>query len=60
MPEVVTVKHDGKYRIIYTTLAGLFVEAIKKLDNKYDYINLKLNCFIGIIGIGCLFLFMKK
>lgn len=60
MPEVVTVKHDGKYRIIYTTLAGLFVEAIKKLDNKYDYINLKLNCCIAIIGLGFLYLFKKQ
>lgn len=60
MPEVVTVKHDGKYRIIYTTLAGLFVEAIKKLDNKYDYINLKLNCFIGIVGLGLLYLYKKR
>ncbi len=61
MPEVITVKPDGKYRIIYTNLAGLFVETIKKLDKKTDYINLKLNCFISIvIGFGFVYLYSKK
>lgn len=61
MPEVITVKPDGKYRIIYTNLAGLFVETIKKLDKKTDYINFKLNCFISIVvGIGFVYLYSKR
>ena len=60
MPEVITIKPDGKYRIIYTNLSGLFVEAIKKIDKKADYINFKLNCFICIIGITCLYLYSRR
>jgi len=60
MPEVITIKPDGKYRIIYTNLSGLFVEAIKKIDKKADYINFKLNCFIGIIGLTCLYLYSRR
>ena len=61
MPEVITIKPDGKFRIIYTNLAGLFVEAIKKIDKKVDYINFKVNCLIGsLIGITGLYLYSKK
>ena len=61
MPEVVIPKHDGKYRIIYTNLAGLFVEGIKKINDKTDYINFKVNCLIGgIIGFTSLYLYSKK
>lgn len=59
MPEVITKKHDGKLRIIYTNLSGLFVEGIKKLDYNNNYINFKVNCliFINIIMIGYLWFF---
>lgn len=56
MPEVITKKHDGKYRIIYTNLAGLFVESIKKLDKKINYINLKVNLLIIAVGFGFIYL----
>lgn len=60
MPEVITTKHDGKLRIIYTNLAGLFVESIKKLDNKTNYINFKLNIIIGFFGFTSLYLFLRN
>jgi len=59
MPEVITKKHDGKYRIIYTNLAGLFVEGIKKLDKKNNYINLKLNLMIATFGLGFIYLYRR-
>ena len=46
IPEVIVKKHDGKLRILYTNLAGLFVEGIRELNDKYYYLNLKLNLFI--------------
>lgn len=46
LPEVILKKHDGKLRIIYANMAGLFVEAFKDIDNSYNYLNLKLNFFI--------------
>jgi hypothetical protein len=46
IPEAIIKKHDGKMRILYTNLAGLFVESIRELNNKYDYLNFKLNLFI--------------
>ena len=60
MPEVITTKHDGKLRIIYTNLAGLFVEGIKTLDNKNNYVNFKLNITIALFGCTCLYLFLRK
>ena len=60
MPEVITKKHDGKLRIIYTNLAGLFIEGIKKLDDNYNYLNVKLNCCIIAFSIGFLYLFNYK
>jgi hypothetical protein len=51
IPEVIIKKHDGKLRIIYANLAGLFVEAIKKLNNNNNYINFKINCWIVISSI---------
>ena len=60
MPEVITKKHDGKLRIIYTNLAGLFIEGIKKLDDNYNYLNIKLNCCIIAFSVGFLYLFNYK
>ena len=60
MPEVITKKHDGKLRIIYANLAGLFIEAIKKLDNNYNYLNCKINFCILTFGLGFLYLFNYK
>jgi len=51
MPEVITKKHDGKLRILYTNLSGLFVESIKKLNNNINFINFKINSFICISTI---------
>jgi hypothetical protein len=59
MPEVITRKHDGKYRIIYTNLAGLFIEGIKKLDQKSNYINLKVNLMIATFGLGFIYLYRR-
>ena len=56
MPEVITKKHDGKLRIIYTNLAGLFIEGIKKLDNNYNYLNCKVNACIVAFSLGFLYL----
>ena len=58
MPEVITKKHDGKLRIIYSNLAGLFVESIKELDNNNNYINFKINCCIIISSLMFGYLFM--
>ncbi len=44
LPEVILKKHDGKLRIIYANMAGLFVEAFKDVDNTCNYLNFKLNC----------------
>jgi len=59
-PEVITKKHDGKLRILYTNLAGLFVESIKELDNKYYYMNLKLNISIGLLSSCLIYLMFYK
>lgn len=56
MPEVIIKKHDGKYRIIYNNLAGLFVESIKELDNKLNYLNIKINLAIAVFAIGFIYL----
>lgn len=62
MPEVIIKKHDGKLRIIYANLAGLFVEGIKKLNNNNNYINFKVNCWILISSIifGYQFIYNKN
>ena len=60
MPEVITKKHDGKLRIIYTNLAGLFVEGIKALDNKIHYINLKSNISLFMTCLCFLYLSFYK
>jgi len=46
MPEAVIKKHDGKLRVLYTTLSGLFVEGFKELNDKYELQNLKINLLI--------------
>ena len=58
MPEVIVKKHDGKLRVIYANLAGLFIEGIKKIDNKCDYLNTKINCCMFLIA--CLFYLNTK
>jgi hypothetical protein len=58
MPEVIVKKHDGKLRVIYANLAGLFIEGFKKIDNNCDYLNTKINCCIFLIG--CLFYLNAK
>jgi len=60
MPEVITTKHDGKLRIIYNNLAGLFVESIKELNNNYNYINFKINFSIITFSLGFLYLFLMN
>jgi hypothetical protein len=60
MPEVITKKHDGKLRIIYTNLAGLFVEGIKALNNKIHYINLKSNISLLMTCLCFLYLSFYK
>ena len=51
LPEAIVKKHDGKLRILYTNLAGLFVEGIRELNDKYNYLNFKINL---IFIAGCL------
>lgn len=46
MPEAVVKKHDGKLRVLYTTLSGLFVEGFKELNDKLEFQNLKINLLI--------------
>jgi hypothetical protein len=60
MPEVITRKHDGKLRIIYPNLAGLFVEAIKSLNNNFNYINFKVNLLIFFSSFAFLYIFFIK
>lgn len=60
MPEVITKKHDGKYRIIYNNLAGLFIEGIKEIDKKMNYVNLKINIGFAIISMGFIYLLYKN
>jgi len=60
MPEVIIKKHDGKLRILYANLAGLFIEAIKKLDNNYNYLNCKINFCILTFSMGFLYLLNYK
>lgn len=59
IPEVITKKHDGKLRIIYANLAGLFVEGIKELDNNYKWLNFKINLCLVFTGV-CLLLTLSK
>jgi len=59
-PEVITKKHDGKLRILYTNLAGLFVESIKELDSKYYYLNMKLNISITLLSSCLIYLMFYK
>lgn len=59
MPEVITKKHDGKYRIIYNNLAGLFVEGIKKLDTNLNLLEFKVNISIFFFSMALVYLFNK-
>lgn len=59
MPEVIIKKHDGKYRIIYNNLAGLFVEGIKKLDNNLNWLEFKFNISMFFISMAFIYLFNK-
>ena len=36
LPEVIIKKHDGKLRVLYNNLAGLFVECFKDLYKEID------------------------
>lgn len=49
MPEAIVKKHDGKLRILYTNLSGLFVEGIREINEKYDYLNFKINIVICLV-----------
>lgn len=51
MPEVIVKKHDGKLRVLYANLAGLFVEGLKKINEKCDYINTKTNICLFLISV---------
>jgi len=55
MPEAIVKKHDGKLRIIYTNLSGLIVEAIREINDKFDYLNLKFN-FLFIFSLSLTFI----
>jgi hypothetical protein len=46
MPEAIVKKHDGKLRILYTNLSGLFVEGIREINEKYEYLNFKFNLIV--------------
>ena len=59
MPEVITKKHDGKYRIIYNNLAGLFVEGIKKLDNNLHWLEFKVDISIFFFSMALIYLINK-
>jgi len=53
IPEAIVMKHDGKMRILYTNLAGLFVECIRELNDNYNYLNFKINlCFLFTICLS--------
>lgn len=60
MPEVITKKHDGKLRIIYTNLSGLFVEALKELDNTNNYLNFKINLSLLFSLFSLIIVFCKN
>ena len=61
MPEAIIKKHDGKLRILYTNLTGLFAEGIRELNKKYNYLNFKINLtIISFIMYNLFFLFYKK
>ena len=60
MPELIDVKHDGKLRLLYTNMAGLFVEAIKDLDDKNKKLEFKFNLILGIsLGLGLALIITK-
>ena len=46
MPEAIITKHDGKLRVVYNTLAGLYVEGIKELNEMIEFQNFKINILI--------------
>jgi hypothetical protein len=55
IPEAIVMKHDGKMRILYTNLAGLFVECIRELNDNYNSLNFKINlCFLFTICLSIL------
>jgi len=57
LPEAVIKKHDGKLRVLYTTLSGLYVEGFKELNSTIEFQNFKINLLIAynIILLGLLF-----
>jgi hypothetical protein len=57
IPEAVIKKHDGKLRVLYTTLAGLYVEGFKELNSIIEFQNFKINLLViyNIILLGLLF-----
>jgi hypothetical protein len=57
IPEVIDVRHDGKLRLLYTNLAGLFVESIKELDENNKKLEKKINLIINC-GLGLSFIFI--
>lgn len=46
MPELIDIKHDGKLRLLYTNMAGLFIEGIKDLEQKNKNLERKVNLLI--------------
>jgi len=59
MPEVIIKKHDGKYRIIYNNLAGLFVESIKLLNNKLFWLEIKIDILFFLFFISFFYFIYK-
>jgi len=43
LPEAVLKKCDGKFRVMYGNLAGLFIEGFKDLYNEIDMLKKDLN-----------------
>ena len=43
LPEAVLKKCDGKLRVMYGNLAGLFIEGFKDLYNEIDMLKKELN-----------------
>jgi len=52
LPEVVSRTPDGYYAIAYGSMAGLFVECIKSLNDKIDGLQKEINDMKNVIGIA--------
>jgi hypothetical protein len=60
LPEVITVKHDNKLRVMYNNLAALFVEAFKETELNINNINFKVNMLYMFFGVMVSYLYMKS